>query len=155
VDVHRYPQRELGTAYRYTDGGSLRLDLFVYPLSPTARRAGDSPRLQAQAEAQLLRTNLPEGRNRGWFTSYEIIADSMVILQLPSGTLEGSHMAIRIDSAGARSESHQHLFVVDNELAKVRTDFDEGSVPAARLESWIHDIFRQMTTPPEPSASGS
>jgi hypothetical protein len=142
LDVHRFPQRELGTAYRYSDDSPLRPDVYVYPL--IVRDEGMNALALAQAEAALLPQGLEMQRARGRFSSFQIVADSVIVVSVPGGSVPGSHIAGVLFRGDTPRETHQHLFALGDQFVKVRTSYAPGEVELGRLEEFIADLLRLM-----------
>lgn len=147
VDVHRFPQRELGVAYRYSDGTPVRLDVYVYPVGEQIRAAGGTPAEQARIEGRLLGEGLEAQQRQGVVRSFQILSDSAVQITAAGNLLHGSHITARVDVRGRNEESHQHVFVVGDQFVKVRTSFTPRAVPLARIEAFVRELLDSMTTP--------
>ena len=138
--VHRFPDPALGVVYSYGDGSSPGSDVFVYPRDAT------SPVTHAELRAHgkpLLET-LQTQRSAGRFDAYELLADSIVTIDLGGAPLDGSHIVVLLTRGGEARASHQHIFVLGDEIVKVRTTFAPDEDRTKRMERFIEALLRGM-----------
>jgi|GEM_PF-6985486 len=145
VETSRYPDPSLGTLYRYRDGSALQPDVYVYPLTGTARGGGDAPVDRARAESRLFLATLPISQRRGAFQRFRVIADGPIPAG-PDGGIEGWHVAAELVEPGQVRRTHQHLFAIGDELIKVRTTFGEDEDREAALGAFLVELLKAMSS---------
>jgi hypothetical protein len=145
VETQRFPEASLGTLYRYRDGTALLPDVYVYPLTRTAREGGDAPVDRARAESRLFLATLPINQRRGAFQRFRVIADGPIPAG-PEGGVEGWHVAAELIRPGQVRHTHQHLFAIGDELIKVRTTFGEDEGWEAALGAFLVGLLEAVSS---------
>lgn len=151
--MYRFGRPELGVGFRYSDGEPVRLDVYVYPVPPEVA-ASDDP---VAAAAEVGRTELREGLDgevrKGNLQSFELLTDSTITVSLPHGQLPGTYIFLRFISGGSTMDSHQHHFMVGDQLVKVRTSYPADAMEAATVDAFIRDFLDRLTSPAPPPRS--
>lgn len=143
TDVHRFPDAAMGVAYRFRDNSVLQPDVYHYPRDV---EGPVSTTELLQQGRQLIRI-LPMQRAAGRFNTYEVLADSILVVALPGGTLRGSHVELLLTRQEQRA-SHQHVFALGSEFVKIRTSFPPAEETTARLEEFIEDLLAALVDSP-------
>lgn len=146
TEIRRMQVPGAGTLYRFrSPRTSLAPDVYIYPLTATARQGGETARLQAAAEAQLFKAALALQQRRGRFDNYEVHADSSITLPMQQLQIEGWHTMVHLRRGGQVLESHQHLVVLGDQIVKVRATFPRGSTVAVELEPFLRALAQELT----------
>lgn len=112
--------------FRYSDGSSTRVSVFVYRADSTAALA--QPRQVVAQEGPLFSETLPIGVQRGWYEAYNIAFAHADSLDVDGQLVFGHVTAAGTRRAGQVQVEFQYLYLVGTRFVKTR-----ASVPA---ETW-------------------
>lgn len=105
----------------------------VYALAEEARSGGPRPLDEAEAESALLEQVFAVQQQQGRLDSFEIRADSWYALTVRSAPVPGWHVEARVNLRGEARETHQLVFVVGDQILKIRASFAPGAVAMDEL----------------------
>lgn len=148
--MYRFGRPELGVGFRYGDGDPVRLDVYVYPAPDEVLALDDRVAAAAEVGRTELREGLEEEVRKGNLLSFELLADSAIVISLPRGEIRGSYALLRLSPPEGGMDSHQHHFIVGEQLVKVRTSYPEGAVDRAVVDAFVEDFLGRMTSPAPP-----
>lgn len=95
-----------GTRYRYADNDSLRLDVFVYPISEAGTIPGpEHKRAALREQVAAFKETLAEGLKRGWYERYEIATEETADVATGSDLIPGTRVSY------AEGTSDEDVFV--------------------------------------------
>ena len=133
-----------GTLYRYRGDTALEPDIYIYPLTSTALEGGSEPQAQAQAESELFKQTLELQRRQGRFDEYTVVAERPLRYRVGNVEVAGWQVQAMLTRGGEPRETQQHLLVIGDQLVKVRTSFEPGSVSPAQLKSFVEGLVRGL-----------
>ena len=151
--MYRFGRPELGVGFRYSDGQPVRLDVYVYPAPGEVLEADDPLAAAADVGRTELRAGLEEEVRKGNLQSFELRSDSVIAISLPQGELTGTYVSLRFTVDGAAHDSHQHHFMVGDQLVKVRTSYPAGAIEMGTVDAFLRDFLDRLTSPAPPARS--
>lgn len=141
-ETHRYPDPQAGTLYRFRNNTELRPDVYVYPI-PAAR--GAAPLNPAREEGMNFGRVLTSQQRQRSFESFEIVEQRALEHTVGSSVIPGWHSQAVLTRRGEKRDSHMHLFVIGDQMLKIRTTYPQGSVDTAELERFISGLIADIT----------
>lgn len=150
-ETHRYPDPSAGTLYRFRNNSELRPDVYVYPV---AAPPGGAPLNPAREEGMNFGRVLTSQQRQRRFDSFEILEHGPLEHTVGSSVIPGWHSYAVLTRRGEKSDSHLHLFVIGDQMLKIRATYPQGSVQTAELDEFISALVRDITRA-EPSGAGT
>ena len=135
TDTKVFDDSTEGTSYRYKNGSSDLVTMFIYPISPAARRGSDV-RDWVAAEGQGFKEVFPAGVQRGWWQEYTAAFDH------PDSVLVGTEQIPGYLVAGVTRRGNvvnvelEYLFEMCDRFVKVR-----GTLASA---TWNQSLFSRF-----------
>ena len=134
TESRKYDDPRAGASYKFDNGTTDRVSLFIYPIGPDVR-SGDDPRTWVASEAKKFKDIFPAGVQRGWWQTYEVAFDNP-----DSVTAAGAQLPGYVVAGGTRRGSVvivelQYLYAVCDRFVKIRgtladTNWQESLFPA-------------------------
>lgn len=141
-ETQRFPQAELGTLYRYRNDSQLRPDVYVYPVIKGEAGVGTNP---AHDEALNFESVLRAQQAQRAFDSFEIIAHRALEYDAGTAKLPGWQVVARLRRGNQAMDSHLHVYMIGDQLLKVRATFPQGSVAPADVEAFVSALLKGVT----------
>jgi hypothetical protein len=145
IETHRFPDAAMGTAYRYQHASGLQSDVYLYPVTATARDVGDDPGDQTRAESELFKEVLPLQRAQRRFDDFEVLGDQPLRLSVRERRVVGWHVHAVISRQQQEYDTHQHVFAFGEHLVKFRTTYLRGSHSDDEVEAFIVSLLEAIT----------
>lgn len=143
AETHTYPDPHLGTLYRFRNDTELRPDVYVYPIGRRPESGG--PLNPAREEGMNFGHVLTAQKNQRRIDSFEILASERREHDVGSVMISGWHVHAVLEHNDAKRDTHMYVYVVGDQMLKVRSTFGQGSVDAADLERFVADLLREAT----------
>ena len=143
TDTVRYPDPRLGTLYRYRDGSEIRPDVYVYPVG--LGQASPAPLNPAREEGMTFGMLLTVQKRQGRFDDFEIIESEARKHGEGDEAIQGWHVHAVLDDDGTMRDSHLHVYVIGDQMLKVRTTYPQGSAEAVELEAFVSELLSLVT----------
>lgn len=132
ADSVRYPDPELGAAYRYTGDERMRVDTYIYPREPESTLV---------TEAASFRAALEIYRRRGRVSDYRVATENA---WSPVEWAEGREVVAVLERDGGSHYSYYHVLAVGDQFVKVRITAPEGAVSVADARGIVEAFLRGM-----------
>lgn len=147
IETHQFDDPSAGAVRSYRNGSALQPDVYVYPLTETARAGGEDPLDRAEAESRIFPVALEVERQRGRFDRFQVRADSAVAISHGSRTIRGWHTAVQLSRRGDPRDSHQYLFALGDQFVKVRITYVPGAVKDEDRVEFIRALLIALLPP--------
>lgn len=142
AETHRYPDPSAGTLYRFRNNSELRPDVYVYPIDAPP---GGGPINAAREEGMNFGRVLTAQQRQRRIDAFTILEQGPLEHTVGSSVIPGWHTYAVLTRRGEKSDSHLYLFMIADQMLKVRATFPHGSVDDAQLDEFISALIRDIT----------
>lgn len=151
TDRHVYALPSQGVSARYSDGGDMRVDVYIYPVTGfTGVREGEvvESARALRREVRGFKEVLDTGKVRGWWDHYQVAYEEDASYDVPQGHLPGYLVMTVLTRGDSTDADAYYIFDVHNEFVKVRISmpydqFAGGRAMTSFTDSLMHDIANE------------
>jgi len=146
-EKHAFRETSAGCVYRYVEPEHSPIDLFIYPAEGLDSSHGISNTTKiSQTEADKFQKVFAIGKQRGWYSSYQVAFNHPTYINFGKDTVFGYATAVATKRGTALFVEFNYVYVVRNMIVAIRSTVPAEKYKKSDIQDFAEHVLKSITS---------